>query len=167
LTLAVLVLVLVLAERAFNAMRLAFKPADEQALIERAKATRFSVAVEPNQRSAFKGCGSCGAASLTLSYRDGAGRTYCSEECLIWGALGPTEFCPVCVQSTTADSTGDLNRFNGTGRVFIGASRRCPQCRSRVRRVWFTLLYIPVLPLSHYRVIQASPRRFFSRKLAV
>jgi hypothetical protein len=166
LTLAVLVLVLVAAERAFNALRGMLKPAGERALLARAKAARPQGAVNPNQRAAFKGCANCGSASLTLPYRDAGGRTYCSEECLIWGALGPTEFCQGCVRGTTAKSTGNMNRLNGTGRSFIGGSQRCPRCRSMIRRVWFTLLYVPLIPLSRYRVIHSSPREFFARQLA-
>jgi len=163
-TLVLLVLGLIVAERAVKWLSYRLKPAQERALIERARRARPD---EPTRasRGLLKGCANCGAASLTLPHRDASGAGYCSEECLIWGALGATEFCPQCLRATTNQSPGDMHRVNGVGRGFGGIAERCPRCRSVVRRIWFTILYAPLIPLARYRVIQASPTQFFARRL--
>ena len=100
-TLGLLVLALVVAERVVKWLSYRLKPAHERALIERARRSRPPPAARTPGR-VLKGCSNCGAASLTLPHRDGAGAGYCSEECLIWGALGPTEFCQMCLRATSA-----------------------------------------------------------------
>lgn len=156
---------LLIGERVVNWLRFRLKPAHERALLERAQRSKPASDGGARQRGALKGCANCGAASLTLPHRDASGATYCSEECLIWSALGPTEFCEQCVRHTADESTGDMNRFNGIGRSFGGTRLRCTRCRSVVRRFWFTFFFVPLIPLGQYRVLQASPTEFYTRKL--
>jgi hypothetical protein len=157
---------LVLGEKLVSGLRTARRSPEEHALFERARLAVPPAGPTTEQRKVLKGCASCGQAAITLPFKDGSGRTYCSEDCLLWGALGPTEFCARCqAQSDGRSSAGDMSRFNGIGRTFGKASERCPQCRSVVRRVWFTVLYVPLIPLGKYRVLHASPQQFWSQRL--
>lgn len=117
------------------------------------------------ERAFLKACTHCGAFAITLPFRDSLGRTYCSEACMQWLGEGPRTFCKKCLFETVAQSSGNLSRINGIGTAFGGSSDACASCRSVIKRVWFTALFIPVVPLSRYRVIQVSPREFLSRKL--
>jgi hypothetical protein len=164
-TLVLLVLVLVAADAIIRRVRLALLPAVERDLLERAKNTLPVTGTALEERGALKGCSNCRIPSITLPYRDRSGRTYCSQECIVWSVLGPTGFCERCVNESLDQSLSDLSRINGIGKTFGGKSERCVQCLSTVRRIWFTFLFVPVLPLARYRVIHASPTQFWSRKL--
>lgn len=117
------------------------------------------------ERSFLKSCTNCGVFGLTLPYRDQLGRTYCSAVCMKWLGEGPRQFCKKCTFETLAESSGNLQTFNGIGTRFVGQSDTCAECASVVRRVWVTILFVPVIPLRKYRVLQVSPQRFFSRRL--
>ena len=117
------------------------------------------------ERSFLKSCTHCGVFAITLPYRDNLGRTYCSEACMRWVGEGPRTFCKKCEFETVGQASGDLNRFNGIGTAFVGSSDVCPECRSEIKRVWFTVLFLPVVPMAKYRVIQTSPQEFLSRRL--
>ncbi|GMR23335.1 MAG: hypothetical protein BMS9Abin37_1753 [Acidobacteriota bacterium] len=71
----------------------------------------------------------------------------------------------MCLTETINEDTGNLERINGVGRSLLGSGEPCRQCSSVVRRVWFTLLYVPIMPRSQYRVIPVSRCEFLSRKL--
>jgi hypothetical protein len=100
-----------------------------------------------------------------LPFRDNLGRTYCSQACMQWLGEGPRTFCKKCALESTSQSAGNLRTINGIGTAFVGSSDPCPNCKSVVRRVWFTFLLVPVVPLGRYRVMQISPQQFFSRSL--
>jgi hypothetical protein len=117
------------------------------------------------ERAFFKACTHCGSFGLTLPYRDNLGRTYCSEACMRWLGEGPRTFCQKCTFETTPQPTGNLQTINGIGTTFIGSSNICAECQSAIRRVWFTMLFIPLIPLRKYRVIQVSRQEFLSRRL--
>lgn len=117
------------------------------------------------ERGVLKNCTHCGVFSLTLPYRDKLGRTYCSEACMQWLGEGPRDFCSKCLFETTDDTSGNVHTINGTGTAFVGSSQPCPECSSVVRRAWITLLFIPVIPLRRYRIIQVSRLEFLSRRL--
>ena len=117
------------------------------------------------ERGYFKSCTNCGVFGLTLPFRDRIGRTYCSAACMKWLGDGPRDFCRKCAFESTAESSGNLQRLNGIGTTFVGSSDACGECASVVRRVWFTVLYIPLIPLTRYRVLQVSPQQFYSRRL--
>lgn len=53
-----------------------------------------------------------------------------------------------------------LARINGCGTCLYGRSDVDPATQSYVATKWFTLLFIPVLPLGRYRVIQTDVRRY-------
>ena len=46
--------------------------------------------------------------------------------------------------------------MNGTGKKFYGSTERCPHCHSVVRTLWWTLLYLPIIPLGSYRFKRAK-----------
>ena len=117
------------------------------------------------ERSFFKSCTHCGVFGLTLPFRDNLGRTYCSQACMQWLGEGPRTFCKKCTFESTAQSSGNLHTINGIGTAFVGSADVCPNCKSVVRRVWFTFLLVPLVPLGRYRVMQISPQQFLSRKL--
>jgi hypothetical protein len=117
------------------------------------------------ERAFLKSCTHCRVFALTLPFRDSIGRTYCSEACMQWLGEGPRTFCKKCLFETTGQSSGNLNTINGIGTAFIGSSDPCPSCRSVIRRVWFTLFLLPLVPLRKYRVMQISPQQFLSRRL--
>jgi hypothetical protein len=161
---ALLIASLVLAETVVNGIRRLRRSPEEKELFERAQRAVPGPA-GPGQRQALKGCANCRGPAITLPFKDGSGRTYCSEECLLWGALGPTTFCERCRSGSEATvSAGPMNHANGTGRGFGRPWSRCRDCRSVLRRVWFQVLHVPIVPLGTYRVIHESPRRFRSQK---
>jgi hypothetical protein len=161
----VMIAVILSIEPILGRLRAARLPASEKALLERAKRAMPAAGPVAEQRSALKGCANCGTPSITLPYRDGSGRSYCSDDCLLWGALGPTQFCERCVSETTDKSPGNLQRMNGIGLGFSGKSDRCARCRSVVRQVWFTFFYVPLVPLAKYRVIHPNVTQYWARKL--
>ncbi len=116
------------------------------------------------ERAYLKDCSNCGTFAITLPYRDAVGRSYCSEFCAEWAAQ-PTGFCPKCVADTTDESIDGLTSINGIGFAFRGREGKCPNCRSIIRQTWFTVFFIPVIPLRRYRVIHSSPQSFFNRRL--
>jgi len=91
------------------------------------------------------------------------GKRFCSEECL--GNFRYEGFCPDCVKETTDESSGNLSTVNGIGTVFLGRRHRCPVCYSAIRRQWFCLLYLPLIPLTAYRVKYNAQNVFFSRRV--
>lgn len=117
------------------------------------------------ERGFLKACTNCGVFGLTLPFRDNLGRTYCSAVCMKWLGEGPRQFCKRCTFETLTESSGNLQRINGIGTSFVGQADPCAECASVVRRVWVTILFVPVFPLRKYRVLQISPQQFFSRRL--
>jgi hypothetical protein len=117
------------------------------------------------ERAYFKSCTHCGTFALTLPFRDNLGRTYCSQACMQWLSEGPRTFCKKCTFESTGQSSGNLHTINGIGTAFVGSSDVCPNCKSVVRRVWFTFFLVPLIPLGRYRVMQISPQQFLSRKM--
>jgi hypothetical protein len=157
-----------IAELFVHRLRWLLKSPDERSLLSRASNAVSADGLKQEQRSMLSACSNCHRASLTLPFRDGSGRRYCSEECLLWVALGPTEFCPSCTSQTTSESAAEV--FRG-GREFgivplCGrASARCPTCHSVVRRVWYALGPLPVFPLGRYRTIHSTSDVFRSRRV--
>jgi len=91
------------------------------------------------------------------------GVRYCRESCMEFN-LHPG-FCQSCLEATEEKTAGNLETLNGIGTVMYGRSDPCPECGSVVRRVWVVFVYIPVFPLSRYRVIDSEKHWFYSRKI--
>ncbi len=92
---------------------------------------------------------------------DGENR-FCSNECLT--NFKHPGFCQYCVSETTNEPSGNLRTFNGIGLRFYGSKNECPVCYSRVKKKWFCIIFIPVVPLASFRVKHNTRRIFFSRK---
>jgi hypothetical protein len=115
-------------------------------------------------RGYLTSCTNCRRRLVAFSYRDQAGRVFCSEQCVEW-FNGPRRFCAKCVAETTKGSVSGLVRINGCGNTFLGYSSKCATCNSVVRREVITILFVPVFPRKRYRVLYAAPKNFYSRQM--
>jgi len=70
-----------------------------------------------------------------------------------------------CLAQTVDSSLGSTWQFNGCGTRLCGSSDVCPTCHSIVQQLWITVFYVPVIPRRRYRVLWATPHRYFSRAL--
>ena len=66
-------------------------------------------------------------------------------------------FCEDCLAATTERSAGNLFALDLFGRAFLGTTLmqprlQCPKCYAVIETRWLVLLFIPVIPLGHYRV---------------
>jgi hypothetical protein len=116
------------------------------------------------ERAYFKGCTNCRIFSLTLPFRDGLGRTYCSAECMGFLAGGARLFCARCLQETTDEAAPDLWTHCGVGKDFGPPRNACSQCGSVVRQVRFVILFLPFRRRGRYRVLYLSRSEFLSRR---
>jgi hypothetical protein len=116
------------------------------------------------ERAFLKRCSHCRVFAVTLPYRDKLGRTYCSEPCMRWWSEGPRSFCGKCMFETIPE-TPTLFSFHAIGMTLIGRAEPCGACGSVVRRLWLTVLFLPLIPLGRYRVIQVSPETCLSRRV--
>lgn len=76
---------------------------------------------------------------------------------------GVHPFCGPCTDETIAYLAPDTGTFNGIGTTFYGAADPCPRCGSVVKREYFCVLWIPVWPMSRYRIITLSSSLTSSR----
>lgn len=105
-------------------------------------------------------CKNCGDV-MVLGKREGE-HYFCSSECL--NNFRHPGFCPDCSNETTDEPAGNLHTLNGIGLRFYGKKHECPVCFSAIRRKWFCVLFIPVIPCAAYRVKFNTRTIFFSRK---
>ncbi len=78
-------------------------------------------------------------------------------------------FCDRCQASTSPQSSGRKGRVLGhstipIGPTLLGRRDECPTCGSYVARLWI-LVGLPLIPLSHYRVIDFDDGKFVSRQI--
>jgi hypothetical protein len=131
----------------------------------RREVQRSKTAVPGRRERAFlKPCTNCRTFGLTLPFRDGLGRTYCSAECMNWLAGGAKNFCARCLQETTAQGAGDLTTHWSVGKAFGPGEAPCDQCGSVRRELRFVVLFLPVRRMGWYRVLHVSRSRFLSRR---
>jgi len=109
----------------------------------------------------FEKCGNCGS-RVIKGVTDDRG-TFCSSACRSWFAY--PDFCDRCKLASTEKSSGGTATLNGIGTMLYGSGDPCPVCSSVIKRLFFTLLYIPIIPLGKYRVKAVTPQRFLSRKI--
>jgi hypothetical protein len=74
-------------------------------------------------------------------------------------------FCPTCLERTSPKSSGGTFTFNGIGTILYGRKDPCATCGSVVKTLWLCVLFVPLVPLGKYRVIQLGGRRFLSRRM--
>lgn len=109
----------------------------------------------------FEKCRNCGQRVVT-GITDERG-TFCSTVCRNF-FVNP-EFCHACLGSSTVAPNEGTVTANGVGTRLYGGSDLCPTCDSIVQRLFFCILFIPVIPAGRYRVKYATPTRFIWRKL--
>ncbi len=111
-------------------------------------------------------CANCGLFLIaTFAYEDNQGRKFCSRECMRWHNH-PHDFCSKCLGETTDKTLKDLIRVNGTGFTLRGRYHPCPTCRSMIRKVVFSFLFVPTIGWHFYRIIYATPKSFLSRRVS-
>jgi hypothetical protein len=105
-----------------------------------------------------KGCG----ASIVFGKKVGDD-LYCDTICYEFHRF--PGFCPNCTAETTGQSPGSTFTLNGIGTKLYGSGSKCPTCSSVIKRLWFCVLYIPVIPLGKFRIKQARAKRYIGRQL--
>ena len=69
-------------------------------------------------------------------------------------------FCGECLkESEQSSSLGKVSTFNGIGRMFYGNERSCTTCGSVIQSLWFTFIFLPILPLGSYRIMYGAFNR--------
>ena len=125
-----------IAEFLAGRLRWRLKSADERALLSARACTAVSAdGLKQEERSILGACSNCHRLSLTLPFRDGSGRRYCSEECLLWGRPWPHGVLPVMHQP-------DNNRVRGR---LVSRCARVPHRAS----VWARECPVPDMPVGH------------------
>ncbi len=107
-------------------------------------------------------CACCGS-TIVSGVEDESGNHYCNVFCR-YKKTRPI-FCEECVAETTHESTGGTYTVNSCGTMLLGAQLECPICHSVVKRKWFCLFLIPLIPLERYRVKPAGESSYYSRRL--
>lgn len=77
----------------------------------------------------------------------------------------PQHLCGLCVATTDDTPAPGTYRINGIGTAWLGSQTPCPLCGSRIRSLWFTVLWIPLIPLGKYRLLQRTALAYVGRKL--
>lgn len=106
-------------------------------------------------------CAHCGS-RIVFGVKDGEDH-FCDKYCLENHRY--PGFCKDCVSETTEESTGGTSSINGIGTTLYGAASRCPNCHSVIKRKWFCIFCIPIVPLKRYRVKPVTSRTHISRRL--
>jgi hypothetical protein len=109
----------------------------------------------------FQKCDNCGGRTL-LPQRHG-GKAFCSDTCKTY--YQHRGFCAECIAETDAISAGGTFQLNGIGDRFWFPRRICKTCNSSVQTRFLTVLWIPLLSLDTYRILEVSPGRYVGRKL--
>jgi RNA polymerase subunit RPABC4/transcription elongation factor Spt4 len=110
----------------------------------------------------FESCANCGARIVAGAIRDDRG-VYCSPECRGY-AMYPG-FCPTCLSLTSAEPAGDCLTFYGVGIDLRGKRDVCPTCGSIETSRWFTVFWVPIVPLGRYRIRYTKPHASLSRRV--
>jgi len=106
-------------------------------------------------------CANCGA-TIVFGKQTGDNQ-YCNDICR--ENHQKPGFCGDCVAETTDVSPGGTFTYNGIGTKLYGNDAKCPQCASVIKRKWFCILFIPVIPLKKFRIKQVTARRYLGRFL--
>ncbi len=111
---------------------------------------------------AFKKCAYCGSRILFGSFSKD-GYDYCNQICMEWHHF--QGFCGDCVAETTDESPGGTSMINGVGTKLFSNSAKCPACFSVIKRKFFAVVFIPVIPLKTYRIRPMPRNRYIGRLL--
>jgi hypothetical protein len=88
---------------------------------------------------------------------------FCNQTCMEFFAA--PNFCQNCVDETTPESPRGTYVINGVGTRIYGNRSKCPNCFSVIKKKWFCIVYIPVIPLGTYRIKPVTVTRYLGRKL--
>ena len=88
---------------------------------------------------------------------------FCSNQCLT--NYKHPGFCPECVAETGDEPAGNTRTIRGIGLRLYGNKASCPTCYSTIRRKFFCVVFIPVIPFKRYRVKYTAPTRYLSREI--
>ena len=110
----------------------------------------------------MKKCASCG--SLIVFGMKAGENHYCDEQCLEHHKY--PGFCKECISETTDESTGGTAVATfGVGTALFGRAAKCPICHSVIKRKWFLVLFVPVVPLHRFRIKPVTSTTHFARRL--
>lgn len=111
----------------------------------------------------FPKCENCGSRTLfPLRFNS---NVFCSLTCKNF--FQHPGFCADCISETDeipADSTFQLN---GIGDRFWFPRDICKTCNSSIQTRFLTFLWVPLLPLDKYRILQIKPGFYVGRKLRI
>jgi len=107
-------------------------------------------------------CDNCGRTIIGGGLHEPRG-SFCSKVCA--EASLYIGFCQSCVESTLDVSSGSTATVNAVGTRLFGRANQCPTCRSVVQRLFFCILFVPVVPGLQFRVKYLRPDQFLSRQM--
>ncbi len=74
-------------------------------------------------------------------------------------------FCPQCIDTTEAKPGAmRLLLMNGIGFRLGRSTNECPICHSVEARVWFCLFFLPIFPVTRYRLVFIGRDSFITRR---
>lgn len=92
-------------------------------------------------------------------------QVYCGGYCLrAYYGLEKRDFCQSCLRDTTSPSPGNTGTTNGTGTAFRQNGPACPNCLAIPMRRYYTIFFLPVIPLLKYRVLWVTHDRYSGRE---
>jgi hypothetical protein len=106
-------------------------------------------------------CSSCGSA-IVFGKKEGE-HQYCNDICREFHRH--PGFCQVCENETTEESPGGTFTVNGIGTRLYGGAGKCPTCYSVIKRKWFCVIFIPLIPFGRFRIKLVAANHYLGRKL--
>jgi len=88
---------------------------------------------------------------------------FCSYSCLT-NLLGKRVFCPKCLSSSGPDLFDGASTLNAIGTTIHGSAEPCLKCGSFIVTKWICV-FLPLIPLESYRVLQIDDKSYFGRKV--
>ena len=114
-----------------------------------------------NRVRIFPKCDCCGSRIVAGAVRASNG-VFCSANCQRFDAH--PGFCQSCLEATSSNYVGKMSTVNGCGTRFYGSADHCETCNSTIRTRYLTILWIPIIPLGRYRVLQVGPVHLLLRE---
>lgn len=90
-----------------------------------------------------------------------AGGIFCSRICQ--SNFRHPGFCTACVAATTPSPAASSIRVNGIGAGLYFRKDWCKTCGSVIQSQWFSVFFIPVIPLGKFRIKYVAPHQYLSR----
>lgn len=106
-------------------------------------------------------CAYCSSTIIFGGKKEG-GKNFCNSICL--EIFKHPDFCADCIDETVDKSPGGTFTLNGIGTRLYGWGSKCPNCSSVIKRKWFCIAFIPVIPLAKYRIKNVSSSKYIGRE---